>query len=145
MHPNQTPLQCCTPRLWRTMSIKLSEATKCYHPGADLVSWSRGISTQSTGIVGRLTRLESDKGGDAVAQIAQRGGGAPSLQVPKVRLDRPLSTWHSWPSCSFQEGWDRWPLEVSSNSNNATIQWHPIPLVSTVLLPSALGSNGLFW
>lgn len=42
--------------------------------------------------MGRLTRLESDKGGDAVAQIAHRDGGAPSLQVPKVRLDRPLST-----------------------------------------------------
>ena len=30
-----------------------------------------------------------------LAQAAQSGGGAPSLQTPKVRLDRALSTWQS--------------------------------------------------
>ena len=28
-----------------------------------------------------------NKGGEALAQVAQRGGGAPSLQTAKVRLD----------------------------------------------------------
>ena len=32
------------------------------------------------------------RGGEAVAQVAQRGGGAPSLQTAKVRLDGALST-----------------------------------------------------
>jgi len=32
------------------------------------------------------------KGGEALAQAAQRGGGAPSLGTPKVRLDGALST-----------------------------------------------------
>ena len=33
-----------------------------------------------------------NKGGEALAQVAQRGGGAPSLQTAKVRLDGALST-----------------------------------------------------
>ena len=33
-----------------------------------------------------------NKGSEALAQVAQRGGGAPSLQTPKVRLDGALST-----------------------------------------------------
>jgi len=33
-----------------------------------------------------------DNSGEAVAQVARRGGGAPSLQTAKVRLDGAVST-----------------------------------------------------
>jgi len=33
-----------------------------------------------------------NKGGEALAQVAQRCGGAPSLETNKVRLDDALST-----------------------------------------------------
>jgi len=32
------------------------------------------------------------RGSEALAQVAQRGGGASSLETPKVRLDGALST-----------------------------------------------------
>jgi len=39
-----------------------------------------------------------NKGSEALAQAAQRGGGAPSLQTAKVRLDGALSTEELWVS-----------------------------------------------
>ena len=33
-----------------------------------------------------------NRSSEALAQVAQRGGGALSLETPKVRLDRALST-----------------------------------------------------
>jgi len=45
-----------------------------------------------------------------------------SLEAPKVRLDRPLSTWCNC-RCpySLQRHWTRWPLRVLSNSNDSMI------------------------
>lgn len=37
-----------------------------------------------------------NKSSEALAQVAQKGGGALSLEIPKVRLDQAIST--SW-SC----------------------------------------------
>ena len=39
-----------------------------------------------------LLLLFYNKGSEALAQVAQRGGGAPSLDTLKVRLDGALST-----------------------------------------------------
>ena len=36
---------------------------------------------------GYKEKVICNKGGEAVAQVAQRGGGAPSLQTPKGRLE----------------------------------------------------------
>ena len=51
---------------------------------------------------------------------------APSLETFKVSLSW---LWASWSSCrcpcSFQGSWIRWPLKVSSNSNNSMTPWFP--------------------
>ena len=58
-----------------------------------------------------------------MAQVAQRGGGAPSLDTLKVRLHGAPSTDGTMgtPALLIAEGWTRWPLRVSSNSNDSMI------------------------
>jgi len=59
---------------------------------------------------------------EALVQVAQRGSGAPSTEIPKVRLDGALSTWWSCGClCSLQGIWTRQPLGVFSNPNDSTI------------------------
>ena len=42
--------------------------------------------------MGYKEKASYDNSGEAVAQVARRGGGAPSLQTAKVRLDGAVST-----------------------------------------------------
>ena len=56
-----------------------------------------------------------------MAQVAQRGGGASSLQTAKVRLDGALSADGAVGVPVQCRGWTRWPLGVPSSSDHSVI------------------------
>ena len=58
--------------------------------------------------------------GEALAQVAQRGGGYPILEDTQGQAGWALSTWWSCRClCSLQGSWTKWPLRVPSNSNDS--------------------------
>ena len=89
-------------------------------PGMDPCKWwwDRGNGFQ---LKERWFQLDiSKKGSEALAQVAQSGGGAPSLQTPKVRLEGSEHWWSCGCPCSLQ-GLDLMAFRVPSNSNNSMI------------------------
>ena len=81
------------------------------------------------------------KGGEALAQVAQRGGGTPSLQTPEVRLDGLWALVELWVSLLGAGSWTRWPLRAPSNSNDSMILWSINP--DFMSLPETQRRQGL--
>mgnify|MGYP001852968260 CR=1 FL=1 len=61
-------------------------------------------------------KVANSKGVEALPQVAQSGGGTPSLETAKVRLDEALSTDGAVAVPVQCREWDRWPSRVPSNS-----------------------------
>ena len=73
-------------------------------------------------MTGQGEKVFYTKGGKALAQVAQRGGGCPVLGDTQGQAGRgPEHLMELWVSLFSAGSWARWVLSVPSNSNNAMI------------------------
>ena len=66
-------------------------------------------------------RVFYSKGGEAVVQVAQRGGGCPLLEALKARLDGPWAAELVGGSPAHGRGWGLVGFEVPSNPSHYVI------------------------
>ena len=90
-----------------------------------LLSKSGVVQTPQAVICGAGCCSTANKSKEAVAQVAQRGGGCHVLGDSQGQAGWALSAWWSCRCpCALQGGWTRWPLRVPSNSNDSLILWN---------------------
>ena len=73
-------------------------------------------------MTGQGEKVFYTKGGKALAQVAQRGGGCPVLGDTQGQAGRgPEHLMELWVSLFIAEGWNKQPLVVPSNTNHSMI------------------------
>ena len=73
--------------------------------------------------VGYKEEVLYNKGSEALAQVARRGGGCPIPGDTQVRLRGLWALMELWVSLLTAGGGTRWLLRVPSNSSHSTVLW----------------------